>query len=144
MTENNSAIPRSFWIVSGAALVWNVIGINSYVMQVTMTEDALMALPEAQRALYENIPAWATAAYAIAVNAGVVGSLLLLFKSSWALPVFVISLAGIFVQMFHGFVVTNLLEVLGPTGAILPSIIVAVGLALIWYAREAKEKGWIS
>ena len=136
MTENNAAIPRSFRIVSGAALVWNVIGINSYIMQVTMTEEAFLALPEAQRALYENIPTWATAAYAIAVNAGVVGSLLLLFKSSWALPVFV--------QMFHGFVVANLLEVLGPISAILPSMIIAVGLALVWYARAVKEKGWIS
>ena len=27
-----------------------------------MTEEALAALPEAERALYENVPAWATGA----------------------------------------------------------------------------------
>lgn len=143
MTENESVAPRSFLIISGLALVWNVLGIASYVMQVTLSEDALMAMPEAQRALYENVPAWATSAYAIAVNAGAIGSLLLLLRQALAVPVFVISLVAIIVQMYHGFFLANGLEILGPSAVVMPVLVTAVGIALIWYSRGAKEKGWI-
>ncbi len=73
MTENDSAAPRSFWIVSGAALLWNFLGLFIFVMQISMTEETLMTFTEAQRMVYENMPSWATATHAVAVTMGVVG-----------------------------------------------------------------------
>ena len=43
MNENNAALPRSFWMLSSAALAWNLIGLFIYVTQVTMTEETLAA-----------------------------------------------------------------------------------------------------
>ncbi|MDH4013213.1 MAG: hypothetical protein OEU33_04170, partial [Chromatiales bacterium] len=61
MTERMSNQPtRWFWILAIAALVWNLLGVMAYVMQVSMTEEALALLPEDQRVLYETVPAWAT------------------------------------------------------------------------------------
>ena len=62
--------PMWYRIVAVLALVWNLMGISAYLMQVTMNEADLAALPEAQRLLYETTPAWATAAFATAVFAG--------------------------------------------------------------------------
>lgn len=141
--QSGDTVARSFYWISAVALVWNLIGVASYVMQVTMSAEALAALSAAERALYENVPVWATSAYAIAVNGGVVGCLLLLFRKSLALPVLVISLAAVLVQFFHAFVMADAMTVLGPSSVVLPAVIVVIGAALVWYASDAKKKGWL-
>ena len=135
--------PRGFWIVSGLFLVWNLMGVMAYLMQVTMSEEALAALPEAQRDLYMNTPAWATGAFAVAVFAGTVGCVFLLMKKSWAVPTLILSLLGILVQMFHAFALSPALEVLGPGGLVMPVLVTAGAVFLIWYGRRARSRGWI-
>jgi len=136
--------PSLFYWISGVALLWNVAGIAAYYGQVTMTPDTLAQMPEAQRALYENIPVWATSAYAIAVNAGALGCLLLLLRKKLALPILVLSLAGVVVQMGHAFLMTNSIEVLGIGAAIFPVVIIVIGSYLIWFANDANKKGWLT
>lgn len=141
--ESSSKLPNAFYIISGAALVWNLIGVMFYVMQVTMTQEAMNELPEAQRMLIENTPAWATSAFAIAVNGGALGCLLLLLRQSWAIPVLIVSLAGIVVQMVHSIVIANSIEVYGPGSMIMPVMVIVIAVFLVWYAKGAKERGWI-
>lgn len=133
----------TFWIVGGAALVWNLIGVVFYYSHVTMTPDALAGFTAAQQEFFNTTPTWATSAYAIAVNAGVLGSLLLLLRKSWAVPLFALSLLGIVVQNFHAFVLANGLEVWGSSGIALPAIVIVIGVALLIYSRGAKAKGWL-
>ena len=99
--EASSSVPKVFYWISGAALVWNLIGIAAYVGQVTMSAETLAALPDDQRALYENVPTWVTSAFAIAVNAGAIGCLLLLLRKSLALPLLIVSMA-LLVGAFRG------------------------------------------
>lgn len=142
--ESTSKLPTSFYIISGAALVWNLLGVMAYVMQVTMTQEAMNALPEAERMLLESAPVWATSAFAIAVNGGALGCLLLLLRQTWAFPVLIASLAGVIVQMYHSFFMANAIEVYGPAGMIMPAMILVIAIFLVWYSKEAKEKGWIN
>lgn len=145
MSENNtSSAPAWFLIVGIVALIWNLMGVAAYVMQVTMSPEAMAALPEAERALYESTPAWATAAFAIAVNGGALGCLFLVLKKVWAVPLLQLSLAGIAVQMFHAYFMTNSFEVFGPGGTIMPIMVIVVAVLLVWLAGSAKTKGWIS
>lgn len=140
---NETAPPRGFWIISSVALVWNLIGIATYLMSVTLGEEALAAMPEAERALYSDIPAWATSAYAIAVFGGTLACVGLLMRKAWAVPVFVVSLVGILVQMGHALFLTRLLEVRGGAAAFMPLLIVAIAVYLVWFSGSAKQKGWI-
>lgn len=142
--DTQAAIPRSFWIISIVALAWNLLGVANYLFQVTMTEETLMQLPEDQRLLLESAPGWAMAAFAIAVFGGTLGCVLLLLKKALASPVFTISLAGIVAQMYHAFVVSNAMEVYGPAGLALPVLVIIIGVLLVWYSRNAADKGWIS
>ena len=142
--STTSSPTKLFWIISGIALVWNLLGVMAYLMQVTMSPEALQALPENQRALLESTPAWATGAFAIAVWGGALGSLLLLLRKKLATTVLIISLAGIIVQMFHSFFMSNSMEVYGPGGLAMPIMILLIGIYLIWYSRKATEKGWMS
>ena len=135
---------KSFYWIAGVALFWNLMGLGAYVSQVTMSPEVLNAMPDADRALYENIPTWATAAFAIAVNAGVLGCLLLLLRKSWALPVLIVSLVGVLIQNFNSFVLMNALSVVGPVGAAASAAVVVIGAYLVWMANDAKGKGWLS
>ena len=140
----NNKPPSSFYWIAGLALIWNLLGLFAYISQVTLGPEALAAMSDAERALYENMPAWATGAFAIAVNAGVLGCLLLIMRKSWALPVLVLSLAGVLVQMAYNFLMSNALEVMGAEAAIGPAVVLVVGIFLIWYANFAKNKGWLT
>jgi hypothetical protein len=141
--QSSAPATRGFWIVSGIFLVWNLMGVMAFVMQVTMSQEALAALPEAQRNLYTGIPAWATAAYAVAVFGGTLGCVFLLLRKAWAVPVLILSLAGVVVQMFHAFFLTPALEVLGAGSLAMPILITAGAVFLIWYASRAKAGGVI-
>ena len=77
---DRSTPTRGFWIISGLALVWNLLGVANYLMSVTMDPEVLAALPEAEQALYADIPAWVTSAFAIAVFSGTLASLALLLR----------------------------------------------------------------
>jgi hypothetical protein len=142
--ENQFAVPRSFWIIAGVALVWNLVGVANYLFQVTMTDEMLMQMPEEQRLLIESVPPWATAAFAVAVFGGTLGCVLLLLRKAIATPVFVVSMAGVIVQLYHTFAVANAMEVYGPAGLALPALVVAIGALLIWYSHSSAKNGWIS
>jgi hypothetical protein len=134
---------NNFWIIGGAALVWNLIGLLIYYSHVTMTPEQLASLDVAKQEFITSTPMWATSAYAIAVNAGVLGSLFLLLRKSWAVPVFALSLLGILAQNFHAFLLAGGLAVWGTSGIALPAIVFVIGVALLLYSRATKDKGWL-
>ena len=97
-----------------------------------------------QQAFLEDMPLWATSAYAIAVTAGVIASLLLLVRMALALPVFIASFAGVLVQDLNSFVLSDGLGVWGSSALYLPTLVIVICVVEIWYARSAKVKGWLS
>ena len=140
----NGKPSTNFWIIGGAALVWNLIGLVFYIGEVTMTPEALAALTEAQQEFFTSTPTWATAAFAIAVNAGVFGSLFLLLRKTWAVPTLVISLLAVVVQYVDAFVLRDAYGVVGVSSLIIPSMVSVIGIALLLYARATKERGWLN
>ena len=134
----------AFWIISIVALIWNSMGIMQFIMQVTMTPEALQALPEAERALYTNVPVWATAAFAVAVFGSALGCVLLLLRKKLATPVFVIAFIAIVVQMIHSLFISKHIEVYGPGGMIMPVMIIIIGVFLVGYSRKTAANGWLN
>jgi len=144
MTTSNNKPAAWFWVVSALALVWNVMGVMAYLAQVMMSPEALQAMPENERALYESVPAWATGAFAVAVWGGALGCLLLLLRKKLAKPVLVLSLMGIIVQMVHSLALSNSMEVYGPGGLIMPVMVLVIGVGLIWFSGKATANGWLA
>lgn len=143
MTSTNK--PKAgFWIIAVLALIWNLMGVLAYLAQAFMTDEAKALLPEAERALYNNVPAWATAAFAIAVFGGFLASLALLFRKKLAKPLFLISLVGIIVQMIYNFFISEAMDVYGPGGMVMPVMVIVIGLFLYFYSKNAITKGWLS
>lgn len=142
--ELNSKAPKWFMIVAGVLLVWNLLGVMAYIMQVMMSPETLAALPDEQRQLYENTPAWATAAFAVAVNFGALGCVLLLLRKNLAGLFLQLSLAGVLVQMFHSFFMSKSFEVFGPGGLVMPVMVILIAIYLVVLAAKAKTNRWTS
>ena len=144
MSSTATKLPIWFWIIAGVALVWNGLGVMAFVMQITMSPEALAAMPEAERALYETFPTWALIAFAAAVFGGAIGSLLLLLRNGLAHPVFIVSLAGIVIQMIYNFFIAETMDVYGPGSTIMPIMVLVIGGFLVWFSKSSKQKGWLS
>jgi hypothetical protein len=144
MNDQTAVPPMWFWVVGVLALLWNALGMMAFVAEMNQTPESLAALTEAQRNLYEIRPGWATAAFAIAVIAGLLGSVLLLMKRSWASLMFTTSVLGLVVQNYYSFVVANVHEVFGQNVIILPAAVFLVAILLLWFSRSATEKGWLN
>ena len=134
--------PVWFLVLAAVLLGWNLMGVMAYIMQVTMSPDVLAALPDAQRELIKNTPKWATAAFAIAVNGGALGCLLLLIRSNLAGLLLKLSLVGVLVQMFHAFFISESFEVYGPGGSVMPVMVIVIAIFLVILAARAKANRW--
>ena len=134
----------SFWPIAIVTLIWNALGCGHFIFQMIMGADTLASLSEAQRAIVENRPVWANAGFALAVFAGAIGGILLLFKRSSSVYFFILSLIGILITMIP---VAGLMASGVPfTTAEIVTYVIAtplLGVFLIWYASYAKRKGWL-
>lgn len=144
MTEIKNKPNTGFWIIGIIALIWNLMGVFAFVGQMNMTPEMLEVLPKVERELYENVPSWVNIVFAIAVFGGALGSVLLLFKKKLATPVFIISLIGIIAQMIYNFILSKAADVYGPSGMIMPAMVVVIGVFLVWYSKQVTSKGWLS
>ena len=136
--ETGVDIHWSFWVIGAVGLIFNLVGCMNYISQ--MNAENVASMPEVYRAIVESRPAWGTAAFAIAVFGGSLGCLLLLFKKSVAVYVFILALVGAVVAQVPFLGMADL-----PIGAWIGwlSQLVVVGF-FIWYSKRTESKGWIS
>ncbi len=129
----------SFWVIGTVSLIWNVMGVVNFLVQIN--PEMPNAYRESERMIIEGRPVWATAGFAVGVFAGAFGCLLLLFRKAAAYHVFMVSLTGIIVTMIH----TLGIGIDFSIGEILGFIVmpVAVAIFLIWYSKLSVRRGWI-
>jgi hypothetical protein len=139
-TSETRKVPAWFWIASAVALLWEGIGVASYLSQV----NGGAAMNAAQRELVAATPAWVTGAYATAAFSGLLGAIALLLRKRWARSLFILSLIAAIVQFGWVLVLSPALDLLGPSAAILPIVILIVGAGLVWLAGNAERRGWLT
>ncbi|AXT59714.1 hypothetical protein D1816_04865 [Aquimarina sp. AD10] len=135
--------PIWFWIIAILALLWNIMGVLAYLAQAYITDEAIASLPEAEQSFYNNMPAWVTAAFAIAVFAGALGCILLLLRKKIASILFILSLIGIVMQTTYNFFLQDFI-VLSGSRMVMPILVLLVAIFLIWFSKRATVKAWIS
>jgi len=141
MTASNR--PALFWIVAVLALLWNLFGLFSFYYHFTATPDIVATWPAEQQTIFAATPRWIFVPFAIATIGGVLGSLGLLLRRRWAVPVLLVSLLAIVVQFTAHYLTTPTWELTGARSALFPLCIALVGLFLWWYARRAAARGWL-
>ena len=131
MSENSNKPNPLFWIVGVIALVWNLLGVFAYIMQAYQTDSFKAMYEPEQLEIITNMPAWATAAFGIAVFGGALGSLVLLLRKKLANMLFMLSFIGIIVQFIYNFFIANSMEVYGPGALVMPILTIAFGLLVL-------------
>ena len=149
MSDNTQAplavvIPSWFKVAAIAALVWNLLGVMAFVGHMMMTPEMVAELPQAEQDLYASVPLWATIAFTVAVFAGALGSVALIMRKRICYPLFIASLVGVLVQMFHSFFISNSYEVYGPGGTIMPIMVIVIALLLVGFSAKGKQYNWFS
>ncbi len=140
----DSGPPRSFYVISGLALAWNILGVALYIVQVTMSEEAMAAMEPAHRAFLEATPTWLIGVHALAVHAGALGCLLLVLRKAWAFPVLVVSLICVVVEMGYSLTMTMAVQVYGGVQIAVSAFITLIAIYLVWYSRRAQDNGWLT
>lgn len=144
MKNTSTNVPKSFWILAVVLLVWNIMGVLSFLMHVMLTEEAISEFSKAEQAIYRQYPTWTIIAFAIAVFAGLMGAIGLLMRRKWSFIVFVISLLAIIPQMIHNVFFTQSVEVYGTAEAVsMPALVAVLGFFAVWYAKYSSMNGWL-
>ena len=145
MEQFANKAPKWFWVVAIFFLLWNILGVLSFMGHTFITEETLAVLPEEERALYDDYPLWTNIIFAIAVLFGMLGSIGLILKKKWARLTFLISLCAIIPQMIHNVFFTDSMKVYGLAQAVtMPILVIVFGLLAYLFARNAVRKSWLS
>jgi len=142
MTDSNKP-PIWFWVVSVIALLWNLMGVAAYLGDAYTSIEQLEQMTQEQRALFEGRPAWVTAAFAIAVFSGALGSIALLIRKKWAKLLLILSFIAALAQFIYNTFMTNTVEVMGNQAIIFPILVLGFGLYLIFFAKKGIQKKWL-
>jgi len=133
--------PKWYMPVAIIALLWNLIGCAAYLMDVTLTPEAVAAMSPDQQALYAARPAWAVAVYAIAVWGGALGCVGLIMKKRWAKGALLASLLGLIAQDIALFGMSPV--AIGTSVYALQGMVLMIAVLLLLLANKAARQGWL-
>lgn len=133
--------PWHLWLVGLLSLAWNGYGAFDYIQTNTRGEAYMRAsgFGDAAVAYFFAMPTWMYVPWTMGVWGAVLGSLLLLARSRWAVHAFAISLIGAFVSAIYTYFIGNGLQALGPVAHV-QLVILAVAALLLWYASAMAKK----
>jgi hypothetical protein len=144
MDETAEIKPPSWYRPAAiVAVLWELMGVASYLYHVSLSPEAIAALPPGQATLMTITPAWVNGAFAIATFGGLLGALGLVLRRRWARALLIVSLIAVIIQFGWTFAVGKAHELIGPSAAGFPAFIILVAILLVWFAGVATRRGWL-
>jgi hypothetical protein len=146
-TTAQSRTPVHLWIIGAASLLWSGFGAYDYLMTRMRNTDYLASSmpgvdPQAALAWIDRFPIYAQIGWGLGVWMGLLGSVMLLVRSRWAVGSYGLSLLGAVVGLGYQIVAAPPLEgAQGPMYTVMPYVIILVALGLFLYARAMEKKG---
>ena len=135
--------PISFWIISAVSLLWNSIGALDYYMTQSRNATYIQEFTPDQLAYFSSFPPVMEAAWALGVWGALLGSILLLLRSKFAVWSFAVSLFGLAFSSYWQFFGGELsaYDVLGSVSVVMTAVIWVIAIALFLYARRMQARG---
>ena len=140
--ESRSAVPLWYWVIAAVALLWNLLGCAFFAMEFFAQEAMMESMTEAQKEWARSIPGWIYFVYGLAVSTGVAGSIGLFMRKGWTIAMFAICLVAVIVQMVYTMIIGGGIQAMGPTGLVMPALVIAIAAALLWFSRFARSRSW--
>ncbi len=141
--QTKTSSPIWFWVVAVLALLWNIMGGMIFLTEVFAQESMMATMTEPQKEWARSTPMWIYVVFAIAVITGLAGSVCLLMRHRLAVPLFIVGFVAVVIQMVYTMVIAGGLQVMGPSGAVMPAIVVTLALVWFLFSLKFKSKGWL-
>jgi hypothetical protein len=142
MSESYKRQPlaRWYWVAAVASMLFMALGCWGYLMDVTADPASL---PVDRRNLTAARPIWQIGAYAIAVWAGLLATVLLLFRRRAAEPLLLVSLVAAFFTFLPYATVPPIRDNI-TTNDIAMAVAILLITGSIWsFARHSHQRGWL-
>lgn len=138
-----SSKPRAwFWVLAIIFLLWNLMGIGAWSTEIAAPDLLLEQMNEQQQNLYSSRPAWYIYVYGIAVFAGLLACIMLLFNRKYAVILSLITLfAVIITTCYNAF--NGAWEIVTGTDKFFFLVVPFMSVALWLFARSARSKAWL-
>lgn len=139
--------PAHLWVVGALATLWNAFGCYDYTMTRMRNADYVASAmpgvdPNAALAWVDAMPMYAQIGWALGVWLGLLGAVLLLLRSRWAVWSFAVSLVGAVLSLGYQIALAPPLEgATGPMVTVMPYVIILIAGFLAWYAWTMEKKG---
>jgi hypothetical protein len=144
MNQNtNPAVPLWYWAIGAMSLLWNLLGCAAFGMELFAQEAMMESMTEAQKEWARSIPGWIYVVYALAVTTGVAGSIGLFLRKGWTVALFAICLAAVIVQMVYTMIIGGGMQVMGPSGLVMPLLVIVFAAVLLWFSWFARSRNWL-
>ena len=134
--------PMWFRIVAMLAVLWNLVGVYFYLVHVGAVAGPEMS--DAERTMMEAMPVWTTAAFAVGVFAGLLGSVGLLVAKSWARLLLWLSLLALILLEGWWMFLSGAADTIGPSAYAMPALVVIIAILLVWLANVGVRRGWLT
>jgi hypothetical protein len=136
--------PAHLWIVGILSLLWNCFGAYDHVMTRMRNTDYLAQMGDPNMILswIDSMPIYAQIGWGLGVWSALLGAVLLLMRSRYAVWAFGLSLIGMALSFGEQWLGTPPPPELN-VGAMkyMPLVIVALGIAQFWYAWRQRSSG---
>lgn len=135
--------PWHLWLIGAVTLLWNAGGAFDYLMTSTRTEFYVKNFTPAQLDYFNGFAAWAMLSWAVGVWFALLGSVLLLWRSRYAVVVFTLSFVGMIITALYSYLFSGVSigDLMGPGAIWFSLLVMLVGLSLILYARAMRRRG---
>ncbi len=137
-------VPRWFWVIAVIAMLWNIMGGMIFMTEMFAQEAAVAGMSDAQKAWVLSTPSWVYFVFGISVVTGLLGSVGLLMRASFSVILFSFSFVAVLVQMVYTMVIAGGLQVMGPSGAVMPGIVIVLAFTWLVVSIYFNRQGWLS
>jgi len=144
-TTAQGRTPVHLWIVGILSLLWGCMGAYDYVMTrmhnlayfKTMMPNAD---PTTVYAFLDGMPIYASIGWGLGVWGGLLGAVLLLVRSRYAVWAYAASFVGMLLSFgWQLFVATNVPAAM--SNPVVPAVVTVIGIFTLWYSWSMENKG---
>ncbi len=129
-----------FWLVSFIAVFWGLFGLLDYYLISTENPAYLQQYPAKYNELVSSFPLWREVLWFISIGGALIGGLLMLLRSAWAVPfLWAVPLSMLAGFVGHDIALSNGMEAYGTYGLIGVTLMILISLILALYAAGCDE-----
>ena len=141
--QQKLSVPAWFWVIAAVSLMWNIMGCVIFSFEVFAQEAMIESMTGEQKEWVRSTPRWIYVDFAISVVTGVAGSICLLMRKKLSVTWFTISFAAVLIQMVYTMLIAGGFRVMGPSGAVMPTVVITLSVVWLLFSLLSTGKGWL-